>query len=94
MPTATDDVRYSMNNFVICVGTYVAPLGDAAIAAARALDKVEIYMGETACKVPDAEPYIMKCRRGNPSPPSARRSASSESMQELGSCPRITLSTL
>lgn len=69
MPTATDDVRYSMNNFVICVGTYVAPLGDAAIGAARALGKVEIDMGETACKVPDAEPYIMKCRRGKPVAP-------------------------
>ncbi len=69
LPAATDDVRYSMNNFVICVGTYVAPLGDAAIATARALGKVEIDMGETACKVPDAEPYIMKCRRGNPVAP-------------------------
>lgn len=69
MPTATDDVRYSMNNFVICVGTYVVALGDAAINTARTLGKVEIDMGETACKVPAAEPYIMKCRRGAPIAP-------------------------
>lgn len=69
MPTATDDVRYSMNNFVICVGTYVAPLGDEAIQTARTLGKVEIDRGQTACKVPDAEPYIIKSRRGQPIAP-------------------------
>ena len=69
MPTATDDVRYTMNNFIICVGTYVGPLGDEAITAARTLGKVEIDMGQTACKVPDAEPYIIKSRRGKPIAP-------------------------
>ena len=69
MPTATDDVRYTMNNFIICVGTYVVALGEAAIATARTLGKVEIDMGQTACKVPDAEPYITKCRRGKPVAP-------------------------
>lgn len=69
MPTATDDVRYTMNNFMICVGTYVAPLGEEAIQAAQTLGKVEIDMGQTACKVPDAEPYIIKSRRGKPIAP-------------------------
>ena len=69
MPVATDDIRYTMNNFIICVGTYVAPLGDPAIKAARTLGKVEIDMGPTACKVPDAEPYIIKSRRGKPIAP-------------------------
>ena len=69
MPTATDDVRYTMNNFIICVGTYVVALGEAAIATARTLGKVEIDMGQTACKVPDAEPNITKCRRGKPVAP-------------------------
>ena len=59
-----DGVRYTMNNFVIAVGTYVAELSDAAIATARAVGKVGIDMGGTACKVPDAESYIVKSRRG------------------------------
>ncbi len=59
-----DGVRYTMNHFVIAAGTYVAELGEAAIAAARQIGKVEIDMGETACRVPDAESYILKARRG------------------------------
>lgn len=64
MPTAREGVRYTMNNFVISVGTYVASLGEKAIATARAVGRVEIDMGDTACKVPDAETYILKSRRG------------------------------
>ena len=64
--SADGDVAYSMNNYIICVGTYVAPLADAALAAARRIGQVAIDMGETACKVPDAEPYIIKSRRGAP----------------------------
>jgi 3-methyladenine DNA glycosylase AlkD len=59
-----DGVRYQMNNFVIMVGTYVAPLADKAIATARKFGKVEVDMGDTACQVPDAESYIVKSRRG------------------------------
>ena len=59
-----DTVRYQMNAFVICCGTYVAPLADKAIATARKLGRVEVDMGETECNVPDAESYILKCRRG------------------------------
>lgn len=64
LKTSPDGVRYSMNSFVIAVGTYVEPLGDKAIATARKLGKVEVDMGETECKVPDAESYIIKSRRG------------------------------
>lgn len=64
MPTAANDIRYAMNSFVISCGTYVAALGDKAIATARKLGKVEIDMGDTDCKVPDAESYIIKSRRG------------------------------
>lgn len=59
-----DDVRYAMNGFVIACGTYVAALGDKAIATAREIGRVQVDMGETACKVPDAESYILKSRRG------------------------------
>jgi|GEM_PF-2076922 len=66
MPTATDDGRDRMNNFVICVGTFVASPGDPAIKAAPTLGKVEIDRSQTACKVPATEPDIIKCRRGTP----------------------------
>ncbi len=69
MPSASDDVRYAMNAFLIAVGTYLAPLGDKAIATARKLGRVEIDMGDTACKVPEAEDYILKARRGAPVAP-------------------------
>jgi hypothetical protein len=69
MPLAPDGVRYLMNNYVISVGTYVAPLGTKAIATARKIGKVEMDMGDTACQVPEAESYIIKCRRGQPVAP-------------------------
>lgn len=69
LPAATDGVRYTMNNFIIAVGTYIAPLAARAIATARVIGKVEIDMGDTSCKVPDAEEYILKARRGAPVAP-------------------------
>lgn len=64
LKSAPDRIRYAMNGFVISCGTYVAPLADKAIATARKNGKVAVDMGDTACKVPDAESYIIKCRRG------------------------------
>lgn len=69
MPTGSDDLRYAMNGFVIACGTYLAPLGDKAIATARKVGRVEIDMGDTECKVPEAEAYILKSRRGAPIAP-------------------------
>lgn len=67
--SSPDDVRLAMNQFVIACGTYVAPLGEKAIAAARAIGRVEADRGDTACKIPDAEAYILKSRRGAPVAP-------------------------
>lgn len=61
-----DRVRQQMNYYVIAVGTYVAPLGAKAIATARQIGKVEVDVGDTDCKIPEAEAYIMKSRRGAP----------------------------
>jgi 3-methyladenine DNA glycosylase AlkD len=58
--TAPNRVRYLMNGFVIAVGSYVVPLASRAKAVAQAIGKVEVDMGETACKVPDALEYIAK----------------------------------
>jgi hypothetical protein len=49
-----------MNNFVICVGTYVKPLAGKAMAAAEKLGDVSVDVGETACKVPVAAAYLEK----------------------------------
>jgi hypothetical protein len=57
---APNRVRYTMNNFVIAVGTYVKPLTKQAKAAARTIGNVSVDVGETACKVPVAAEQIQK----------------------------------
>ena len=58
-------VRYTMNGFVLAVGAYYAPLLKQAKATAKKNGKVEVDMGDTACKVPDALPYIEKIESMN-----------------------------
>jgi 3-methyladenine DNA glycosylase AlkD len=58
--TSHNRVRYTMNNFVIAVGCYVGPLHEKAKEIGQAIGKVEVFMGDTACKVPDAVTYIQK----------------------------------
>jgi 3-methyladenine DNA glycosylase AlkD len=53
-----DRTRYAMNNFVIAAGVYVKPLTEKAVAAGKRIGKVEVDMGDTACKVPVAPDYI------------------------------------
>lgn len=60
---APNAVRYTMNGFVIAVGTYVKPLTKRAKETAKRLGRVEVDMGETACKVPVALEYIEKCEK-------------------------------
>ncbi len=57
---APDRVRYTMNGFVIAVGTYVKPLLRKAKATAKKLGAVSVDMNGTACKVPLATQYIEK----------------------------------
>jgi len=58
--SAPNRARYTMNGFVISVGTYVRPLLKQAKAAAQQIGKVNVDMGGTACKVPRAAEYIAK----------------------------------
>ena len=51
---------YTMNEFIIAVGSFVKPLSNEAIETARLIGKVEVDMGGTACKVPLAKQYIEK----------------------------------
>jgi len=57
---AQNRVRYTMNGFVISVGSYVKPLSKQAKAAARQVGAVSVDVGDTACNVPLATAYIEK----------------------------------
>ena len=57
---APNRVRYTMNGFVIAVGSYVKPLSALAKKTAQKLGAVEVDMGDTACKIPLATEYIAK----------------------------------
>ena len=64
--TSGNRVRYLMNSFVIALGASVESLTGEAQAAGRAIGKVKVDMGKTACKVPFAPDYIQKViDRGN-----------------------------
>jgi 3-methyladenine DNA glycosylase AlkD len=58
--TQPNRVRYCMNGFVISVGAYVKELTELALQTAAKIGAVNVEMGGTACKVPDAEQYIHK----------------------------------
>ncbi len=53
-------VRYTMNGFVIAAGGWVPALRARATKVAKAIGKVEVDMGGTACSVPDAAQCIAK----------------------------------
>lgn len=57
---ASNRVKYTMNGFVIAVGSSVASLTNRAIEIGKMNGKVEVDMGGTACKVPFAPQYIDK----------------------------------
>jgi 3-methyladenine DNA glycosylase AlkD len=53
-------VRYTMNMFVIIAGSSITELHDEATQIAANIGKVQVHMGQTACKVPLAVDYIVK----------------------------------
>lgn len=57
---APNRVRYVMNGFVIAVGAYYEPLAGKAMEVAKNIGKVQVNVGDTACKVPFAPDYIQK----------------------------------
>ena len=57
---ALNRTRYSMNGFVIAVGSYLQALHKDATLIAEKIGKVEVEMGGTSCKVPFAPDYIQK----------------------------------
>ncbi|HPI55278.1 MAG TPA: DNA alkylation repair protein [Chitinophagaceae bacterium] len=59
-------VRYTMNVFLISVGSYVRSLTEDAKKVATYIGHVFVEMGTTSCKVPDASDYIDKTIARNP----------------------------
>lgn len=57
---AKNRVRYTMNGFLIAVGSYVAPLTQEALQVAHEVGVVKVDMGKTSCQVPLASTYIKK----------------------------------
>jgi len=57
---AQNRVRYTMNGFVIAVGTYIEVLTEKSKEVAKKIGKVSVDVGGTACKVPLAIDYIDK----------------------------------
>nr|WP_235595139.1 DNA alkylation repair protein [Leptospira weilii] len=56
-------VKYCMNGFVIAVGGFYSELSKDALETAKRIGTVEVTMGKTACKVPDAVQYILKMQK-------------------------------
>lgn len=62
---AQNRVKYTMNGFVISVGTYFKPLLEKSKSTAQQVGKVNVEMGGTSCKVPLAIDYIEKVEKMN-----------------------------
>jgi 3-methyladenine DNA glycosylase AlkD len=60
---APNRVRYTMNAYVIGVGSYIPKLLKKAKAAAKKIGKVDVDVGGTSCKVPLATDYIAKIEK-------------------------------
>lgn len=58
--SAQNRVRYTMNGFVIAVGSYIEALTEKSKEVASKIGKVHVDVGGTACKVPLATEYIEK----------------------------------
>jgi hypothetical protein len=58
-----NDVRYAMNGFVICLGSYVPSFTTLAIEIAEKIGPVSVDMGDTECQVPSAPDYIRKIEK-------------------------------
>jgi 3-methyladenine DNA glycosylase AlkD len=61
--SAQNRVRYTMNGFVIAVGSMVTELTEKAKEIAAKIGKINVEMDGTACKVPLAAEYIQKAEK-------------------------------
>jgi len=57
---AKNRVKYTMNGFVIAVGSFIPELTEKSKKVAAKIGKVNVFMGDTSCKVPLAKDHIAK----------------------------------
>lgn len=55
-------VKYCMNNFILALGASESIFTDLCTKAATKIGKVDVYVGKTACKVPEVVPYLEKIK--------------------------------
>jgi 3-methyladenine DNA glycosylase AlkD len=60
---APDAVRYQMNSFVICVGSYVKSLTDFALQLGEKIGPVTADLGNNSCQIPSIPNYIHKVQK-------------------------------
>lgn len=60
LQSSQNRVKYAMNGFLIAAGSYFPELTNKSISIASKIGKVDVDMGGTSCKVPDAASYIQK----------------------------------
>lgn len=58
--SAQNRVRYTMNGFIIMMGSQFPELTDYCLGLAKRLGTIHVDMGGTSCKVPDVGAYIYK----------------------------------
>lgn len=63
--SAPNRVRYCMNGYIIALGGAVSELTERCKQAGETIGKVDVFMGKTACKVPDIKSYIAKMEEKN-----------------------------
>ncbi len=60
LQSSQNRVKYAMNGFLIAAGAYLPNFTENATSIANNIGKVNVNMGGTSCKVPDAASYIQK----------------------------------
>ena len=60
---APDEVRYTMNNFIIAVGSYVQPLTEIALKTGEDIGPVTADLDNNQCQTPFAPDYIRKVQK-------------------------------
>ena len=58
--SAQNRVKYTMNGFVIAIGSHIKELTSEAAKVSEMIGKISVDMNGTACKVPYAKEYIQK----------------------------------
>lgn len=63
--TESNRVKYCMNGYLIALGCAVPEFTERCKKAGAKIGKVEVFMGDTACKVPEIVTYIEKVEKMN-----------------------------